>query len=494
MNMQTNSTSPNQASMMRQIGAIWMQPVYQRFNMEEKKALLGLIAVMPLLGLVTALCVALYSDAASRGQTLWIASSGFALDLFLICITWFMGLVSTAAQQYTPANASLLPHLKRNLQWALAIPVITLPLLPAATALLLDNKVHFALVWFIFAIGASSVVATIRSPIMFLIACASSFLPMLSKRMQFAFPSLLKLTTPMLLIPVAMLVVAGVLHWTFKKSETLFKRKDRINKMREAIKENTGSDVFGLQQMLASPYRFLLNRKLMRKANPAQLLPFCLGPRLHWTSVILQIVGMTISMSVFVIFIGKNMTFSETESERFPFIFMFLLVFLITPVAYVASIQNTLYQTRGEQALMSLSPAVTSINMQNRLVFQHILKQYFFMLAAIFVFTIIACELLVPSEVVRHAIYLIYCSLLPLSLLLTRHYGKMQSVLDTRMVRALLAVFALAGASIFAVLGSPSIPYWIVCGAIVLVSAVLMAQKWKKLMRMPAIFPVGRSA
>lgn len=493
MNMPTNSTSANRASMMRQIGAIWMQPVYQRINMEEKKVLLGLIAAMPLLGLGLALWVVLYSDTVSRGRIIWIASSGFALDLFLICIIWFVGLVATAAQQYTPANASLLPHLKRNLQWALAIPIIMLPLLPAAMAILWESKVHFALVWLFCVIGALSLVAAIRNPIIFLVACAGGFLPMLSKRMQVAFPPLFDLTMPILLIPITILVVAGVLHWTFKKNESLFKRKDRINKMQEALKENTGSDVFGLQQLFASPYRSLLNRKLMRKAKPARLLPYCLGPRLHWTNVIFQIIGMAISMSIFIIFIGKNMTFSETESDRFPFIFMFLLVFLITPVAYVAAIQNTLYQTRGEQALISLSPAVTSMHMQNRLVFKHILKQYFFMVATIFLFTMIACELMVQSELVRHAIYLICCSFLPLSLVLTRHYGKMQSVLDTRMARALLAVFALASASIFTVFGSPSIPYWIVCGALLFTSAALMAKKWKKLMRMPAIFPVGRS-
>ena len=478
--------------MLKHVFNIWMQPVYGRLNLEGKKTLWLLLSAIPLLVIAIYLLLSISSsDEISLGKIGLMALIGIAADFILLLIFWFIMLTTSAAQQYSPANAALVPNLQRVLQWAIAIPVIILPLLPAVISFFINNE-FVLLIWFFGVIVSLVFVASIRMPNLIFFIAVIGFLPMLLSWKKYSLSLLDIWNTPLLLIPAGLAIIVGVLHWTFVRNDALFKRRERLNKMQEMMKGNTKQSDFSIQGFFASPYLFLLKRQVEKKANAQKLLPFSLGPRLHWTNVILQIISLAIGIGL-VAFLFISSASKENGGEHIPYALMIVFPLFTILVVYPINIQNTLYQTRAEQALISLSPTVTSMSLQNRIFLGYVLKHYLFIHVGIFLFTVLACELSDLNDFVRHSIYLVCCSVLFQSLILTRDYGKMQSILDTRMPRALLATLALSSISIFITYAVPSISYWILCSAIIIVTMLLIARQWKKTMLIQAIFPAGRA-
>ena len=479
--------------MLKHVFNIWMQPVYGRLNLEGKKTLWLLLSAIPLLVIAIYLLLQFsFPEEISARKISLIALAGIAADFILLLAFWFIFLAASAAQQYSPANASLVPYLRRNLQWALALPILVLPIIPAVAFYFKDNQFS-ALIWLCGVMVMLVLVASVRNRWMGFIFAAAMQLPMLLRGKGGSFESLKIFNQPALLIPFGLLLIAVVLHWIFAKGDHLFKRREQINQMQEAMKGNAKWNLSGVQRLFAFAYLSALKRHLhgaTYAVKRVELLPFALGPQVHWSSVFFQTVGFALLMSLYVFFVGNE---DISEAKNVSYLLIPLLTFLVMPIAYIAQIQSTIYQTRGGQNLLSLSPAISSNAMQTQVLLSYVMRQYFFLLGIIFMIAVLTCEWLVPDDQIRHTIYLACFSTLPLSISIVRNYAKMQSASDTQMVRTLLSWFALLSASLSIVYFVPLIPYWMVCSVIFILTAAILRARWNKLMRLDAVFPAGRA-
>lgn len=481
---------PDKNSMMQHLFQVWMQPVYGRMNLEGKKVLWALLSVIPLLSI--AICLLLSLSSSNEIRLKWFALAalvGLATDVVLILVLWFILLIASVALQYSPSNASLVPYLKRNLQWALALPIIVLPTIPVIALYFKDGELS-ALTWLGGVIVMLVLAALARNKWMSLILFAIAQVPVFLRRNIVSPESLKSFNQPMLLIPIGLILIALVLHWIFVKGDYLFKRREQFVKVQEAMQGNTKRDFSGVLRIFLPYYLRSLEQRLQRQENAGQLLPFVLGPQVHWSSVFLQGLGMAILMGLY----GFFLLFKDARaSDNVPLILMSLTSFILMPIAYIAAIQVSLYQSRGAQNLLSISPAVTSNRMQTRVLLRYVMQQYFILMGILFVITVFVCEWVLTSVLVRHIIYLVYFSMLPLSLSLVRNYAQMQSAMDIRMARILLRWFVLISVLLMIVNFIPWITYWMLCALIAVSTAALLMRRWNKLMRLDAVFPTGRA-
>ncbi|MES2037134.1 MAG: hypothetical protein V4495_04800, partial [Pseudomonadota bacterium] len=145
---------------MKAIISVWMQPVYARINTGSLKILyimLGLFAVAPV--------VAVFFVQAQKPdwQSVMLALAlGVAGVLGILLLSWFILLVPSVALQYTPAYAALVPQMKRHMQFALAIPIL---LMPVAFPLILRMHMQekFFQGWFFGVLSLLIYIASIRS-------------------------------------------------------------------------------------------------------------------------------------------------------------------------------------------------------------------------------------------------------------------------------------------------------------------------------------------
>lgn len=480
----------DKSSMMQHLFQVWMQPVYGRMNLEGKKVLWALLSVIPLLVITIYLLLSFSSSNEIRLEPLALAAlAGLATDLGLILVFWFFTLSASLALQYSPANASLVPHLKRRLQWALAIPIVLLPIIPAA-AVAYKSTEFAALTWLILVIIMLMITAMVRNKWMGFAIAAIGQLPMFLRETNLPLYTLKSFNQAILLIPFGLLMIAVLLHWIFAKGEHLFKRREHIVKVQEVMQGNAKRDFSGVLRIFLPYYLRSLKQHLQRRENAGQLLPFVLGPQVHWSCIFLQTLGMAILMGLYEFFL----LFEDANAADNAFLILLpLMIFLLMPIVYIAAIQVSLYQSRGAQNLLSISPAVTSNSMQTQVLLRYVMRQYFILMGILFFITVFVCEWVMTSVLIRNIIYLSYFSMLPLSISLVRNYARMQSVMDIRMARILLGWFALLSVSLIIVNFAPLIPYWMLCALIAVCTAVLLFDRWNKLMRADAVFPVGRA-
>lgn len=481
---------PDKNSMMQHLFQVWMQPVYGRMNLEGKKVLWALLCVIPLLIMAILVLASFSSQAAIDLEKITLAALiGLAVDVGLIVVFWFAMLSSNVAMQYSPANASLVPHLKRNLQWALAIPIVLLPIFPAA-AVAYKSTEFAVLIWLICVVMMLMITAIVRHKWIGFAMAAIAQLPMLLRETTIPFELLRGLNQAILLIPVGLFLIALVLHWIFAKGDHLIKHREQIIKGQEAMQGRAKWEFSGVFRIFLSYYLRLLKQRLQHREDARQLLPFVLGPHVHWSSIFLQILGVTILMGLYAFFLE----FKDTgATDKTLLILIPLMVFFLMPIFYAVGIQGTLYLTRGAQNLLSISPAVTSNSMQTQVLLRYVMRQYFILMGILFVITVFVCEWVLTSVLVRHIIYLVYFSMLPLSLSLVRNYAQMQSAMDIRMARILLRWFVLISVSLMIVNFISWITYWMLCALIAVSTAALLMRRWNKLMRLDAVFPTGRA-
>jgi hypothetical protein len=476
--------------MMQHLFQVWMQPVYGRLNLEGKKVLWALLSVIPLLVIVIYLLASFSSSAKISLVPLALAALiGLVTDVVLILLFWFITLSSSMVLQYSPANASLVPHLKRHLQWALAIPIVLLAIIPAA-AVAYKSTEFAALTWLICVMSMLMLTAMFRNKWMVFVIAAIAQLPIFLRGINIPFDVLKSANQSILLIPFGLLMIVLFLHWIFAKGEHLFKRREQIVRVQEVMQGNAKRDFSGVLIILLPYYLRLLKQRLQRRDNAGQLLPFVLGPQAHWSSIFLQTLGIATLMGLyFFVLVAKDT--SATDNSLL--IFLPLLGFFLMPIAYIAAIQISLYQSRGAQSLLSISPAVTSNRMQTQVLLRYVMRQYFILMSLLLFITVFVCEWMTTRVEIRNTIYLACFSMLPLSISLIRNYAQMQSVLDIRMARILLSWFALFSVLLAIVNFVPMITYWMLCALITLFTAVLLFSRWNKLMRVDAVFPAGRA-
>lgn len=478
---------------MKNIISIWMQPVYARMNMGDHKVWLMMLATFPVL----TMGIAVMGSYGGNVSLTWLdlakaALVGIGLVLCLMMFFWFFLLVYSVALQYSPANARLVPNLKRHSQWALALPVLLLSGVVAMLFSFRESGPSISVAWLMGVFFLLALVAMLRNRWVFIPLLALTQLPLLVHLPTFSFYEMTILSSPFVLIGVGLLVCFGVLHWTFAmRSDRHFAQRTRFASFQMAMQ---GNPQFARRSMLsiALGYRFLLNRQLRQEKYASALLPFTLGPQAHWSSSFIQIAGMAIAISAYFYFLILRDP-SASKGDELLHLFLFFPLFAMMLFMHSFVMLNAVYQTRIEQGLVSLAPRSGSQAQQTRTLLGYLLRQYFLLWTCTLVVAMVSCIVLEPGRLMRDAIFLVCFSLLPFSVCLLKNHAKTKGPQDSLVVHTLMACVAIFGISLALLMKVPGIAAWALCALIAVLCALGLLWRWHALLAQATVFPAGRA-
>lgn len=479
---------------MKKIFSIWMQPVYARLNMGDHKVWLMTLATLPMLTMgIVVMGSYKGNNPLIAGDLLSAAEIGIAVGVFLMLIIWFFLLVHSVGMQYSPANARLLPHLKRHAQWALALPILLLPALVVAALEFWSTTKSWSVSWLIGVLGMLMLVALLRTKWVTVILVVAAQLPLFADQKYFSDEQLMALNHPVLLLVFGLLMSALVLRWTFAMgADQHMLKRQQFAEIQMAME---GNPQFARRSMpiFLSVYPYLLKRRLKSAQNAKVLLPFSLGPQAHWSSTFLQIAAISVAISIYVFFMITRNPAATKEDESFH-LFLFFPMFAVMLFVHAFVMLNATYQTRIEQGLVGLAPRSGSQAQQTRTLLGYLLNQYFLLWSCTLVVAIASCILLAPSSMMRDAIYLACFSLLPLSVCLLKNHAKAQGSQDSLVIHNLMACAAIFGVALTLLMKLSGISVWTLCALIAVFTACTLIWRWRKLLALPAVFPAGRGA
>ena len=363
----------------------------------------------------------------------------FGLIFVIVFMAWFAVLVQYLGQQYSPARAGLLPQIKSHMQFALAIPIVLVACSVTLIASLVEKQF---LMWpgFVSVAIMLFLAISMRSPWMVVPMILSFQLPSIFERAGFPKwnEALLIAGLPIsffLLIGMIVMLVGG-LRWMFSISgDALFEMHKRTRMFQDAMngkKSNENKITLGFSMLF---FRWM-GRNVRAHQKPAatsksELLTYCLGPRLHWTTIVSQMLGILIAGISGVALLQILLLRRDPNDFILGFGAGFGgLIALIFPVSIVLMLFFTLYQTRGEQSILSLAPNLGSSAQQNKTYMRYLTKQFFILYGISVVTACVIAKFGSLSELKLAMLGLFLTCLFPLSLSLTVPLGGMKSVND----------------------------------------------------------------
>ncbi len=478
---------------MKMILSIWMQPIYARLNASTRADLwlmLGLLGLMPP-GL-TVLLAALKSDW-TRIPFALLLGVGFSLCLFVFL--WFVLLVPSMAMQYSPSNAGLVPQLKRPMLWALGIPVMIIPGFMAA--FLGINKGGFSLqAWLICLLAMLSYIATMRNKWAVFVLIFMTQIPMLFGKDN-KWQELSLWNHPVLVLILGTGITVLVLQWMFsRRGDQHFQRQQELALMRKGMNGNENqANNNGLK--FINPYAYLLRRCLEKVASATasaeKLMPFSMGVQVFWLTSFLSMVVMGLGFTVyFMFFIYRSSNPDATESA-IPY-FTAMVSFIMLPFLYVSIVRASIYQTRTEQGLLHLAPALPRQHQQTKLWLSFLLRQFFTLWVVTTLIVVILAYFSPASESIVQAFWIASFCVFPLSVMSLKNYAVMKSRYESVLLAALVVPAILGNILCPLHFRFPQFPVWVICGLLAATTGLILRWRWQQLMKVAAVFPTGRAA
>lgn len=484
---------------MKKIFSIWMQPLYARANMGDHKVWLMVLATFPLLTMGIAVMGSYAGNNPLSAYILMMAALiGIGVVLFLLFVVWFVLLVPSVALQYSPANARLVPYLKCYSQWALAIPILLFPVVVVVVAAVASFRFDAASLsanWLLGVFVMLTFAATMRSKWVILPLVALTQIPLFLNLHPISFSSIPGSNPPILALAIGLLLSAAVLHWIFAMNpDTHIEQRKKFAVMQMAMNGNPQTVRQGIP-MLVPAYFQLLKRQIvranLRAISGEKLLPYALGPQVHWSATFLQVVAISVGISAYLFFVILR---SDTATRKDEYFFMLLFFSMLACMlfAHVFVMLNAICQTRGEQGLVSLTARMPSPLMQTRILLGYLLRQFFFLWSITLIAGILINSFPASDTSMRDAIYLGCFSLLPMSVCLLKNHTKTHAPQDSLVVHILLLCVAIFCVSLALVIKLPVISAWMLCALISLSMAIILRRRWNKLLALTAVFPAGR--
>lgn len=482
---------------------IWMLPVYVRLNMDSRRSLYLLLALFPIGGQLIAGAIFFSKGAEAKLSVFPIAFLlSLAAGVAMLVFAWFLFLVMNVGMQYSPANAALVPGLKRRLQMALALPIVVISTLAVVIVSFAARKftmfpAFVCILFFAYFLGV------MRSQWLVIPAVISSQIPLfLMKNKLFDADTidLLKngLAFEIVLLLASVLLLWGVLHWFFAlRDEAHFKMHKRSLAMRQGM----NSREVPINQLAArfnSPFLTWMQMGIRRSQVSTNavarlaLAPFALGPRLHWTTLFVQLFLMIAAGVLMVLLMGaisgfKNKEFTSGFSLGFPAVML-----IGFPLFFCGSSFFALYQTRTEQALFSLTPAVTDQRDMDRVLAHYMLRQFLILLSASVFCSLLLVQFAKEFPLTGELLSLGSSCLFVLVLAMTHPYGKMKAATDHPLMKlGLIAAVLLVFGIVMTIWVSNQIAWWL-SAAIVIVTSVISMLRLQRNAR-TVQFPVGRA-
>ncbi|MBC3809370.1 hypothetical protein H8K52_18675 [Undibacterium seohonense] len=486
---------------MKPILNLWVQPIYARMNLDGKKSLYWILSIFPLVGLLLAFLVFL-SNRQKYGAEIFLYAFLMSLGVMLVIVfvVWFLILAQYQGQQYSPANAGLIPRIKRYMQIAIALPIVLAACVITMISFVVDK--HFS-IWpaFVCVTGMLFFAISVRSPWMMVPMILSFQLPGIFERAgyQKLDQAVEVLGIPFslfLFITMIMMLVAGI-HWMFSaKGDALFKMHKRTLAFQDGIngkKSNDNKITLGFSTLF---FRWMEQNVRAHQRQGAvsksSLLIFCLSPRLHWTTIAGQMFGLLVA-GIFAVTLLQVLLMRNSYDFILGFGVGFGgLVALILPVTMVLMLFFTVYQTRAEQSILSLAPNLGNSAQQNKTYMRYLTKQFFILYGISVLAACLIAKFGNLSEMKLAMLSLFLTCLFPLSLSLTVRFGHMKSVHDHPLMKLLLSgvlLFVVGGGLALAI--SPK-AVWGYCGVVLVVTSIML---WKKMQSnlQNNMFPVGRA-
>jgi hypothetical protein len=498
--------------MMKQIIHIWMQPIYGRLNLGDRKTLIALFLIFPFLGFVFALAI---SNQWIPDRNAW-GVNAFPILMFyaamigvaLYAIAWFIMLVTNIVLQFSPANANLVPNLKSVMRNAICIPIFAIPgILCLGFSYLIADKL--LVVWCLLSIAMLLIALSIRIWWLVFLAAGVSQLPLVFKSTDVM--SVLSEHRFFFVIVVCSLVWFGV-HWILGlQGDSLFIRHERNQRFRKAL--SAPEHVAVTTQFALSFnwfYYWKLNRLLSKANNKRSYFPVVLGPSLNWVNLTMQVffLGAIISLCFLIIayFDGKSISpssdsLSSTASaieetinfDRWLPLVFFSLAFIgmlfLAPYMFLQEV----FRTRKEQALLALVPTGLPYSQYSKCFLTYLLKQFFCLWAFCFAIAILVIGTQTLHPRLIDAILLALFSALPMSLSLLKNHAKTSGLGDHALGRIALLCVVLFSISFVLQWHWANLPVLFLCLLIAAATFSGGVHAWRKLKFQEAIFPAGRS-
>lgn len=486
---------------MKPILNLWMQPIYARLNLDSRKSLYWVLGVAFMLGQLLATVVFLGGREKHGAEIFlyaFLMSLGFIVAI--VFMAWFVMLVQYFARQYSPANAKLLPQIKSQMQFALALPIVFAACFVTLLASLVEKQL---LIWpgFVCVAIMLFLAISMRSPWMVVLMILSFQLPGIFERAGYpkwdhALSNAGLPITLFLFIAMIVMLVGG-LQWMFSiRGDALFDMHKRTRVFQDVMngqKSNDNKVTLGFSTLF---FRWMEQNVRAHQSQGAvsksSLLIFCLSPRLHWTTITGQMFGLLVA-GIFAVTLLQVLLMRKSYDFILGFGVGFGgLVALILPVTMVLMLFFTVYQTRAEQSILSLAPNLGNSAQQNKTYMRYLTKQFFILYGISVLAACLIAKFGNLSEMKLAMLSLFLTCLFPLSLSLTVRFGHMKSVHDHPLMKLLLSVvllFVVGGGLALAI--SPK-AVWGYCGVVLVVTSIML---WKKMQSnlQNNMFPVGRA-
>jgi hypothetical protein len=478
-----------------------MQPIYARMNLDSKKSLYWVLGVALMLGQLLATVIFLGSRQKHGAEIfLYAFLMSLAFILVIVFMAWFVMLVQYMGRQYSPANAGLLPKMKGQMQYALALPIVLVAFLVTVIASFVEKQFY---IWpgFVCVAIMLFLAISMRSPWMVVPMILSFQLPGIFERA--GYPkwdhalSYGGLPVSLFLFIAMIVMLVGGLRWMFSiRGDALFEMHKRTRVFQDVMSGKKTSEnkiTLGFSMLFFRLMgRHVCAHQKHAAASKSELLIYCLGPRLHWTTIVSQMLGILIA-GIFGVALLQVLLLRDAHDFILGFSAGFGgLIALMFPVSIVLMLFFTLYQTRAEQSILSLAPNLGNSVQQNKTYMRYLTKQFFVLFGISVVTACVIAKFGSLSELKLAMLGLFLTCLFPLSLSLTVPFGGMKSVNDHPLLKLFpLAVLLFVIGAALILLISPKVA-WVYCGIVLMVTSTLL---WKRLHAnlQKNMFPVGRA-
>ncbi|MCH8622607.1 hypothetical protein [Undibacterium sp. TS12] len=478
--------------MIKTIFDIWMQPIFARINSASRKSLwiaLSLVLLTPPAIFLPIMAIKNQWDKLPLALVI-----GLAASLSLLLLVWFVTLVPMMLLQHSPANAGLVPGIKSRMLAALALPCVLLPL-AIAFAFSFGNDGFSARTWFLSVLVLLAYVASLRSKwLLTLLALFLPASPMVDEYLKWQ--SLALWTSPVLVAMLGLALIAAVLSWAFGlHGDAHFEHQKALHKMRGQL---SGDNMQPGQKIWQgfNLYNYFWRRGMAvaekSRDQLAGLLPFALGPQVHWLNSFLMVGVMIPVLILYFLFFLDQKGKGGADDQSMPY-FVTLMAFLMLPFIFVSTTRASLYQTRVEQALLCLVPVLPDPQQQTRTLMSFLLRQFLGLwLATLAVTVAVLYWSPFSSQMTGNCLIACFC-LLPLAVMILKNSAAMKSQYETALLTAFCLPLVLALLLIGLHINYPQFTAGMICGGL-LAGTVLVAQwRWQRLVRATAVFPAGRA-
>ncbi len=453
-----------------------------------------MMRISALLGLGALVVALLVWSLRSHMALAWQAPLGMSA---MLIVMWCGAYLKSAVQQNHPANACLVPQLRRRLIVLTVALFAACALAVAAMAAAVFGHFGYALVgagvFFCYMLYAQRYTLLAFLPTVLIFASLS-----LKTWLAALWQSLAGMGEPALagmgLIGVAALGAAGIQlvfprggdrHWAwYAHHEALVRRiYGGLLKPEDAGARNRFST------LLRFGYRATLRRDSQRRAAPARMLMHTLGPTAYEGGYLAYLLLVTVVAAAVVLYSG-----GDTQAVRqMMHTFVMQICLLVAVVLYAADLLKSASRHGAEQALFFLAPRAPVAEQVNRMLGAALLARFLrvWLLASAVAFLV--DMLLIGAPRIYGSTFLLTALLLPFSCVLLRDYAHTPA--SHRQMTTVAWTFVSMAAYLAALAAEnnlPALPLFWIGGAIVLVTLLVLRWRWQRLMSLPAVLPAGR--